>query len=160
MVLIWKYWYFSYFSMKTYVVSTQQKRLNKALLISTCKYVLLREIYITKTCLYNFDPIKPHFYIFWCLQGYTFFSYFCSRNIDYGYSLKLPRRGGSNEYTKSMFWAEIWKILEFFIWKFSFFGGKIFSIFEKACFRNEETIFTGCPFLSGAIRNINKPWQK
>ena len=27
-------------------------------------------------------------------------------------------------------------IREFFISKFSFFGGKIFSIFEKVCFRN------------------------
>ena len=35
-----------------------------------------------------------------------------------------------------MFWAEIWKISEFFISKFSFFGGKIFSIFEQACFLN------------------------
>ena len=26
----------------------------------------------------------------------------------------------SNEYLQSMFWAEIWKILEFFIWKCSF----------------------------------------
>ena len=41
----------------------------------------------------------------------------------------------------SMFWAETWKISEFFIWKFSFFGVKIFSIFEKACFRN--VIYTG-----------------
>ena len=34
-----------------------------------------------------------------------------------------------------MFWAEIWKISDFFIYKFSVFDGKIFSIFEKACFR-------------------------
>ena len=38
-----------------------------------------------------------------------------------------------------MFWVEIWKISEFFIWKFSFFGGKIFSIFEEECFCNEWT---------------------
>ena len=31
-------------------------------------------ITITKTCLYNFDPFKPHFYIVkWGLQGYTLF---------------------------------------------------------------------------------------
>ena len=29
-----------------------------------------------------------------------------------------------------MFWVEIWKISDFFIWKFSFFGCKIFNIFE------------------------------
>ena len=32
------------------------------------------------------------------------FSYFCS-SIDCGYSLEPPRRGGSNEYPQSMFWA-------------------------------------------------------
>ena len=53
------------------------------------------------------------------------------QNMDCGYSLEPPHRGGSNEYPQSMFWAEIWKkILEIFIWKFSFFGGKILNIFE------------------------------
>ena len=33
-----------------------------------------------------------------------------AQNIDCGYSLELPRRGGSNEYPQSMFWAEIGKI--------------------------------------------------
>ena len=28
------------------------------------------------------------------------------------------------------------KLIWIFIWKFSFFGGKIYSIYEKACFRN------------------------
>ena len=88
------------------------------------------EIIITKTCLYNFDPLKPHFYI--VKLGFTgvyiIFS-FLLKNIDCGYSLEPPRRGGSNEYPQSMFWADIWKISEFFIWFFSLFGSKIFSIF-------------------------------
>ena len=34
------------------------------------------------------------------------------KNIDCGYSLESPRRGGSNEYPQSMFFcAEIWKIM-------------------------------------------------
>ena len=33
-----------------------------------------------------------------------------AQNIDYGYSLEPPRRGGSNEYPQSLFWAEIRKI--------------------------------------------------
>ena len=37
--------------------------------------------------------------------------------------LELPCRGGSNEYPQSMFWAEIWKISDFFI-------GKIFSFWR------------------------------
>ena len=52
------------------------------------------------------------------------------KNIDCGYSLEPPRQGGSNEYPQSMFWADIWKILEFYIWNFSVFGGEIFNIFE------------------------------
>ena len=56
-----------------------------------------------------------------------------AQNIDCVYSLEPPRRyhsfllrGGSNEYTQSMFWAEIWKISQFFVWKFSLSYG-----FEK-----------------------------
>ena len=76
---------------------------------------------ITKTYLYNFDPLKPHFYIVKLgLQGYTLFFLFLLKNIDCGYSLELPRRGGSNEYPQSMFWAEIGKILEFLSEKFEF----------------------------------------
>ena len=58
-----------------------------------------------KTYLYNFNPLKPHFYI--VKPGFTgvyiIFSYFCSINIDCGYSLEPPRRGGSNEYPQFMF---------------------------------------------------------
>ena len=39
-------------------------------------------IYITKTCLYNFNPLKPHFYT--VKLGFTgvyiIFSYFCSKH--------------------------------------------------------------------------------
>ena len=51
-------------------------------------------------------PLKPLFYIEkkWGLQGYTLFFLFLLKRIDCGYSLELPRRGGSNEYpTQSMF---------------------------------------------------------
>ena len=34
-----------------------------------------------------------------------------AQNIDCGYSLEPPRRGGSNEYPQSMFRAEIRKIM-------------------------------------------------
>ena len=64
--------------------------------------------YITKTYLYNFDPLKPHFYI--VKLGFTgvYIIFLISvQNIDCGYSLELPRRGSSNEYPQSMFCAEI-----------------------------------------------------
>ena len=59
---------------------------------------------IMKTRLYNFDPLKPHFYI--VKLGFTgvYIIFFISaQNIDCGYSLEPPRRGGSNEYLQSMF---------------------------------------------------------
>ena len=59
---------------------------------------------ITKTYLYNFDPLKPHFYIVnWGLQGYTLFFLFLLKNIDCGYLLELPRQGSSKEYPQFMF---------------------------------------------------------
>ena len=67
-------------------------------------------LFITKTCLYSFDPLKPHFYKWnWGLQRYTLFFLFLLKNIDCGYSLQPPRR-------------------IFFIWKFSVFGG-VFYIY-------------------------------
>ena len=60
--------------------------------------------FITETYLYNFDPLKPHFYI--VKLGFTgvYITFLISaQNIDCGYSLEPPRRGGSNEYPQSMF---------------------------------------------------------
>ena len=82
---------------------------------------------ITKTCLYNVDPLKPQFYIVKLgFTGVYIILLISAQNIDCGYSLEPPRRGNSNEYPQSMFWAEIWKIFEFLSENFSFFGGKIF----------------------------------
>ena len=79
--------------------------------------------FITKTCLYICDPLKPHFYI--VKLGFTgvyiIFLIF-AQNIDCGYSLEPPRRGGSNEYPQSMFWAEVWKISVFYL--------KFFNVLE------------------------------
>ena len=64
-------------------------------------------LYIMKPCLYNSDPLKPHFYIvkLGFTRVYIIFLIFL-KNIDCRYSLELPRRGGSNEYPQSMFCAE------------------------------------------------------
>ena len=54
---------------------------------------------ITKTYLYNFDPLKPHFYIVKLgFTGVYIIVLISVQNIDCGYSLEPPRRGGSNEY--------------------------------------------------------------
>ena len=58
-----------------------------------------RKLIITKTCLYNLDPIKPHFYIVKLgFTGVYIFFLFLLKNIHCGYALEPPRRGGSNEY--------------------------------------------------------------
>ena len=59
---------------------------------------------ITKTYLYNVDPLQPHFYI--VKLGYTgvdIIFLISAQNIDCGYSLEPPPRGGSNEYPQSVF---------------------------------------------------------
>ena len=85
----------------------------------------------TKTHLCSFDLLKPHF--FTVKRGFTavYINFLISaKNIDCGYSLEPPLRGDSNKYQQSMSGEEIWKLPEFFIWKFTFFGGKILNIFE------------------------------
>ena len=59
---------------------------------------------ITKTRLYIFYPLKPHFYIVKLgFTGVYIIFLISAQNIDSGYSLEPPRRGGSNEYPQSMF---------------------------------------------------------
>ena len=61
-------------------------------------------VLITKTCLYNCDPCKPLFYIIKLgLTGVYIIFLISAQNIDCGYSLEPPQRGGSNEYPQSMF---------------------------------------------------------
>ena len=58
---------------------------------------------ITKTCLFkyieNFTSKKLNFLD----KKLWYFFHISAQNIDCGYSLELPRRGGSNEYPKCMF---------------------------------------------------------
>ena len=54
---------------------------------------------ITRTKLYNFDPLKSHFYIVKLgFTGVYIIFLISAQNIDCGYSLEPPRWGGSNEY--------------------------------------------------------------
>ena len=86
--------------------------------------------YITKTCLYYVDPLQPHFYI--AKMGFTgvYINFLISaQNIDCGYLLEPPRRGGSNEYPQSMFLSRnLKKILEFLSKDFHFLVVK-FSVY-------------------------------
>ena len=70
---------------------------------------------ITK-CLYSFDPLKPHFYI--VKLGFTgvYIIFLISAQKHRLWVLvRTARRGGSNEYPQSMFWAEKWNMSDFFI---------------------------------------------
>ena len=65
---------------------------------------------ITKTHLYNFDPLKPHFYIGKLgFTGVYIIFLISAQKHRLWYSLEPPWRGGSNKYPQSMFWAEMWK---------------------------------------------------
>ena len=93
---------------------------------------------IMKTCLYNFDPIKPYFYI--VKLGFTgvyiIFLNFAQKHRlweDCGYSLELPRQGSSKEYPQSIFWLEIWKI-EFLSENFQFLEVKFSTYLNRPVF--------------------------
>ena len=116
---------------------------------------------ITKTCLYNLDPLKHHFYT--VKLGFTgvYIIFLISAQKHRLWVLvrtASPRRGGSNEYPQSMFWAEIWKVSEFFYLKMFMFGGEIFNIFEyRRVFVMGCNVCAMCIHLQFAKRHI---WHK
>ena len=78
---------------------------------------------ITKTRTYNFDPLKPHFYI--VKLGFTgvFIIFLISAQK---HRLWVLVRSGSNEYPQSMFLSRNMKNIRVFCLKISSFGGEIF----------------------------------
>ena len=81
--------------------------------------VIKRKRNFEKECIWHHEntplsfwsPLKPHFYIVKLeFTGEYIIFLFLLKNIDCGYSLEPPWRGGSNEYQQSMFWTEIGKI--------------------------------------------------
>ena len=66
--------------------------------------ILLGYKTISITCPCNVYPLIPHFYIVKLVYtGVYLFFVFLLQNIDCGYSLEPPRRGGSNVNPHSMF---------------------------------------------------------
>ena len=99
--------------------------------------------FIRKTCPCKVYPLEPHFYI--AKLGYAgvyLFFLFLLQNIDCGYSLEPPRRGGSNEYPQSMFWSKNKKNIKTFLMKFSFFAT------EKNLYILHGQVFVMCSTLS------------
>ena len=104
---------------------------DNVLISNHCGVYVASVVFITKTYLYNFDPLKPHFYIVKLgFTGVYIIFVISAQNIDCGHSLEPPRRGGSNEYHKLCFEQKYEKYQIFLSKKLPFFGGKIFNIFE------------------------------
>ena len=99
-----------------YIVKIKKKS-NAAIIIIAPDKVTFSTKIITKTCLYNFDPLNPLLYSkTGVLQGYILRVFLLLlKTIDCGYSSEPPRRGGSDEYPQSMFGVEIRKISNNFI---------------------------------------------
>ena len=89
-----------------------------------CSYSI--KALITKACLYNFDPLKPHFYI--VKLEFTGVYIIFAQNIDCGHSLEPPRRGGSNEYHNLCFEQKYEKYQNFLSENFNFLVVK-FSVY-------------------------------
>ena len=75
----------------------------------------------TKTCVYNFDPLKPHC----CIVELRFIGVYIiflisAHNIECGYALDPLRPGSSNEYLQSMFGAYQNFYLIFFLYNVVF----------------------------------------
>ena len=87
------------------------------------------KIAITKTRPYNFDPLKPQFYIVKLgFSGVYIIFLISAQNIDCVYSSEPPRRGGSNEYHNPCFEQKYEKYQSFLCENFQFLEVK-FSIY-------------------------------
>ena len=107
---------------------------------------------VSKTCQCYVYPLKPHYYIVKLgFAGVYLFFLFLLQNIDCGSSLEPPRRGSSNMFLQSMFWAKIRKISSFFLLKIiNFYNlrkicilhGRVFIMYRqqniKICTRLKE----------------------
>ena len=87
-----------------------------------------------KTCPWHVYPLEPHFYIEKLrFAGVYLIFLFLLQNIDCGYTLESPRRGGSSEYLQSVSWSRYKKNKytpanpSFFYIKVGFKGGIYFT---------------------------------
>ena len=112
---------------------------------------------VTKIYLYNFDPLKTHFYI--VKLGFTgvyiVFFLFLLKNIGCRYSLEPPRRGCSHEYPQSMFRAEIWKYQIFYQKIFSFLVVKFSIYLNRHVFVMRLSLFIFRHSNWGRLSNFN-----
>ena len=96
---------------------------------------------ITKTCLYNFDPLKPHFYI--VKLGVTGVYFIFLISVQKHRLRVLLRSAPPRRFLRVptiYVLSRNMKNVRIFIGKFSGFDGEIFNIIGKACFRNGKQI--------------------
>ena len=90
---------------------------------------------ITKTYLYNLDPLKLLFYtVKLGFTGVYIVFLIPAQKHRLWVFVRTAWRGGSNEYPQSMFWAEIWKYQKFYLktfifwwWNFQYIWIGVFS---------------------------------
>ena len=127
---------------------------------------VMSNTFITKTGLFNyienFTTKKGNF----SDKKNLIFFHISAQNIDCGYSLESPRRGGSNEYPQSMFLSKIRKIMytpvnpSFTIQKWGLRGSKLYRhvfvmiVSEERDFQNNEK-FTICLPIVNPIRHAS-----
>ena len=76
---------------------------------------------ITKTYLYNFDPLKPHFYIVKLVFTVVYIIFlFLHKDIDCGYSLEPPREAVLTSTHNLCFEQKYEKYQNFYLKFFSF----------------------------------------
>ena len=89
-----------WFSTTDQVLSIEPK--NKKMILAD--YFVRSFLVITKTCLCNIGPLKPHFYtVKLGFTGVCIIFPISAQKHRLWYSLEPPRRGGSNEYPQAMF---------------------------------------------------------
>ena len=122
-----------------------------------CAYQISQCLYdITKTCLYNIDPLKPHFYIVKLgFTGIYIIFLISAQNIDYEYLLEPPRRGGSNEYHNLCFEQKYEKYQSFLSENFQFLEVKV-SIYLN---RRVYVMSIGCLVAKHCIKYCIKYWN-
>ena len=102
-----------------------------------------------KTCPCNIYPLEPHFYKGKLgYAGVYLFFLFLLQNIDCGYSLEPPRRGGSNMYPQSMFWAKIRKNIKIFPMK-----SLIFTDEKNFCILHGQVFVMGSNIVLSAFHH-------
>ena len=111
-------------------------RLSKSFFLSLRNSSYSSRKHITKTCLYNFDPIVPHFYIVKLeFTGvYIIFSYFCIKIYIVGTRKNRLTEAVLKSTPNICFEEKYEKIQGFFIWKFSVFRGYIFIYLNRRVF--------------------------